>query len=143
MYLYIYISILSISISISLPPGAIAGLLAARYLAPALMWGVVGENDAIIPDSRAKSWAVRREALTDQYVSRLAAQAKGRSALSPKAGAAAGNNDTKPTVKNLSELSADALQVCAKTRLHMYFIYIYIFLFFLRAISSHERPANI
>lgn len=99
-------------------PGAIAGLLAARYLAPALVWGGVseGSNGGINPDSKAKSWAVRREALTNQYVSRLADQAagKGRAALDSngtgdemKDGSGRG-----PVTKNLSQLSAGALTVC-------------------------------
>ena len=97
-------------------PGAIAGLLAARYLAPALIWGGVGESDGIRPDSRAASWAVRREALTHQYVSRLAAQATGKAALTSDGDdleSRPGSADNPGVVtKNLSQLSAGALQVC-------------------------------
>lgn len=95
-------------------PGAIAGLLAARYLAPALVWGGVGEADGIRPDSRAASWAVRREALTNQYVSRMAAQATGKAALNdddPDWGHS-GTDGGAVVTKNLSQLSAGALQVC-------------------------------
>eukprot|EP00752_Nemacystus_decipiens_P014993 g13350.t1 len=99
--------------------GAIAGLLAARYLAPALVWGGVaeGSNGGINPDSKAKSWAVRREALTNQYVSRLAEQAagKGRAALESDGTAdemkdASGKSAGGPVTKNLSQLSAGALE---------------------------------
>lgn len=101
-------------------PGAIAGLLAARYLAPALVWGgVAGESEGIRPDSGAKTWAIRREKLTDQYVSRLAAQATGRSAMGGSTGeeskfstnqSDAANGNAGMT-KNLSQLSAGAIQV--------------------------------
>ncbi|CAM9135904.1 unnamed protein product [Laminaria digitata] len=96
--------------------GAIAGLLAARHLAPALIWGGIGENDQIRADSRATSWAVRREALTNQYVSRLAAQATGKAALNSDADdveskqSSTGHPGAQVVTKNLSQLSAGALQ---------------------------------
>lgn len=83
-------------------PGLIAGLLAARYLIPAIVWGTVDER-AIRPDSGAKSWAIRREQLTDQYVSRLAAEAGGRTDLEDDDEA---DIDGQPPL--LSEASADA-----------------------------------
>lgn len=98
--------------------GAIAGLLAARYLAPALVWGGYGESDGIRPDSHAASWAVRREALTHQYVSRLAAQATGKAALATdgdeidsRQNTLQPGGSTSVVTKNLSQLSAGALQV--------------------------------
>lgn len=82
------------------------------------MWGGVseGSNGGINPDSKAKSWAVRREALTNQYVSRLAEQAagKGRAALdSNNTGDESKDASRKggPVTKNLSQLSAGALEV--------------------------------
>lgn len=84
------------------------------------MWGggpLDGGTTGIIPDSKAKSWAQRREALTHQYVSRLAAEAQqtGQAALnsngdeskdeSRKSGAAS----VYP--KNLSNLSAKGIEV--------------------------------
>lgn len=107
-------------------PGAIAGLLAARYLAPALVWGGVGESDGIRPDSQATSWSTRREALTNQYVSRLAAKARDAAAASDIAsaddggGGGAGEHESKErqdsdaegAPKNLTDLTAGALEVC-------------------------------
>lgn len=104
-------------------PGAIAGLLAARYIAPPLVWGgSVGESEAIRPDSNAKSWALRREALTDHYIARLAVQAKG-SALSGDGESKISSdtvNDGGANVitmgsdvvsENLSQLDTEALRV--------------------------------
>lgn len=105
-------------------PGAIAGLLAARYLAPALVWGGIGESDGIRPDSQATSWAARREALTNQYVSRLAAKAQGAAAAAGDhasadgGGGVAGEHESKErqdsdagVPKNLTDLTAGALEV--------------------------------
>eukprot|EP00904_Undaria_pinnatifida_P008153 jgi/Undpi1/4468/HiC_scaffold_17.g07822.m1 len=93
--------------------GGIAGLLAARYLAPALVWGGVGESDGIRGDSQATSWAARREALTNQYVSRLAAKAKD-AALSDIASADGGagreSKSHEGIPNNLTGLTAGALE---------------------------------
>lgn len=88
-----------------------------------MVWGVVDER-AIAPDSGAKTWATRREQLTNQYVSRLAAQAKGQPVeddLDDDVGASGrpslvsgspeNSADFKSKNQNLSALDADALQV--------------------------------
>ena len=111
----------------SSPAGAIAGALAARYIAPALLWGgIVGESEGILPDSNAKSWAKRREMLTNQYVANLAAKAQGQASFGESVAgnvkqpgdalyasvASDADVDNDGVAKNLSQLSAGALQVC-------------------------------
>lgn len=109
-------------------PGAIAGLLAARYLAPALLWGGIGESDGIRGDSQATSWSVRREALTNQYVSRLAAKAREAAAsdiASADGGGGGEGNESKArrdsdvggVAKNLTDVTAGALEVCFVCRI--------------------------
>lgn len=96
-------------------PGLLAGILAARYLVTYVTWGAAEEGATIQADSHAKNWAIRREKLTDQYVSKLAAEAstrRGEDGVVSEAGTREGSD---AHVGNLSGLSAIALQVKAAT----------------------------
>lgn len=103
----------------SVRAGLIAGLLAATFLIPTVTWGGMDEGATIEADSGAKSWAARREKLTDQYVARLAQQAamvakegeasEGMTRPQNVPGDAAGGEGSGH--KNMSGLSAIEIQV--------------------------------
>lgn len=101
-------------------PGVIAGLLAARHLAPALVWGGIGESDRFRPDSGAASWAERKMVHYDRYVAKMAALATGRAGPasdgdereSSQNSTGESGSEVSALQRTLSKHSVGALKVC-------------------------------